>query len=143
MVISFLGPLATGAPMLTLAARIPAGFPSPAMDYAEERISLDQLMDLRAPHCFVARAQGDSMTGVGIYDGDLLIIDRSRQPEQGEIVVAAINGEPLVKILARVDGGLCLQSANARYGVIRLQESDQLDVWGVVRWSVRNHVRYT
>jgi DNA polymerase V len=142
MVISLLGPLADSEPLLALAARIPAGFPSPAMDFAEERVSLDALMGLRAPHCFVARAQGDSMTGIGIHDGDLLIIDRSRQAEPGEVVVAAINGEPLVKILARVEGSLCLLSANARYGVIQLSESDQLDVWGVVRWSVRHHGRY-
>ena len=81
-------------------------------------------------------------SGIGIFDGDLLIIDRSRTAEPGEVVVAAVNGESLVKILDRVDGVVGLRSANAAYGLIKVREGDELDVWGVVRWSVRKHGRY-
>jgi len=143
MSVSVLGPLEPGSTQLVAAdALIPAGFPSPALDYQQERISLDCLMDLRAPHSFVARAQGESLVGIGIFDGDLLIIDRSRTAEPGEVVVAAVNGESLVKILDRVDGVVGLRSANAAYGLIKVREGDELDVWGVVRWSVRKHGRY-
>lgn len=122
--------------------RIPAGFPSPAQDHLDEPISLDELLGLRAPHTFLARADGHSMTGVGIYDQDLLVIDRSRLPEPGQVVIAVLNNEPLVKIYDRQNDQVLLRSANPRYAPRYLLEGEELSVWGVVRYSIRSHGHY-
>lgn len=121
---------------------VPAGFPSPAQDHMEGKLSLDELLDIRAPHTYLARACGDSMQGVGIYDRDILIIDRSRLPEAGQIIIAALNGEPLVKIYDQSEGQIFLRSANPRYSPRYLLEGDELGVWGVVGYSVRCHGHY-
>lgn len=121
---------------------VPAGFPSPAQDHMEGTISLDDLMGIRAPHTYLARASGDSMVGVGIYDRDILIVDRSRMPESGQIIIAALNGECLVKIFDRQNGQTLLRSANKHFPPRYLLEGDELGVWGVVRYSVRCHGHY-
>ena len=121
---------------------IPAGFPSPAQDHLEGSISIDELLDIRAPHTYIARASGNSMLGVGIYDRDLLIVDRARMPEPGQIVIAALNGEPLVKIYDVQQGQVLLRSANTAYAPRYLLEGDELGVWGVVTHSVRHHGFY-
>lgn len=74
--------------------QVPAGFPSPAADHLEKHISLDELFDIRAPHVYLVKIEGESMMGAGIYDGDLVIVDRSREPQHGDIVIAGLNGEP-------------------------------------------------
>lgn len=143
MGVFLLGPAApsvVGLPVYTY--RIPAGFPSPAQDHTEGPISLDELMDLRAPHMYLARAAGHSMVGVGIGDGDILVIDRSRLPEPGQVVIAALNGEPLVKIYDIQQGQTILRSANSAYPPRYLLEGDELAVWGVVRYSIRSHEHY-
>lgn len=121
---------------------VPAGFPSPAQDHMEGALSLDELMGIRAPHTYLARASGNSMIGVGIFDRDILIVDRSRLPERGEIVIAALNGECLVKIYDEDDGQKLLRAANKHYPTRYLLEGDELGVWGVVRHSVRFHGHY-
>jgi DNA polymerase V len=77
--------------------RVSAGFPSPAQDHIEERISLDHLLEIHAPYTYLVRAHGDSMIRSGIYDGDLLVVDRSADAVQGDVIIAAINGDPVVK----------------------------------------------
>src|SRR5690625_1650616 len=77
------------------------GFPSPAQDHVEAPISLDDLLDIQAPHIYIVRASGNSMTGAGIYDGDWLIVDRSLTARHGHIIIAALHGEPLVRRLHR------------------------------------------
>lgn len=119
--------------------RVPAGFPSPAQDHIERQISLDELLDLRAPHTYLARAEGDSMIGAGIYSGDLLIVDRSLEAQHGEIVIAAVNNEPLVKRLVKRLDSIILQSENPHYPARHIMEGDELAIWGVVRYSVRSH----
>lgn len=119
--------------------RIPAGFPSPAADHVERQISLDELFQIRAPHVYLAQVEGDSMRGAGIHPGDILIIDRSREALHGEIVVAALNGEPLCKRLYRKQGVVILQSENPAYPPRHVLEGDELAIWGVVRHSVRDH----
>ena len=144
MRISLLGPAAP-SPELRFpfyAYRIPAGFPSPAQDHLEDPISLDELLELRAPHTFLARADGHSMTGVGIFDQDLLVIDRSRLPEPGQVVIAVLNNEPLVKIFDRQHDQVLLRSANPHFAPRYLLEGDELNVWGVVRYSIRSHGHY-
>ena len=142
MSVTLLGPVAmSGFPLPFYSFRVPAGFPSPAQDHIEQEISLDQLLELRAPHTYIARSEGYSMIGVGIHDGDLLIIDRSREAEHGDIVIAAVNNEPLVKRLSRQGGLIVLLSENEAYAPRYILEGDELRVWGVVRFSVRCHDR--
>jgi len=108
----------------------------------EGTISLDELMNIRAPHTYLARAAGDSMVHVGIFDRDILIVDRGREAERGEVIIAALNNEPLVKIFEQQGGQVILRSANPKYPPRYLLESEELYVWGVVPYSVRIHGKY-
>ncbi|TCD19167.1 translesion error-prone DNA polymerase V autoproteolytic subunit [Pseudomonas sp. IC_126] len=121
---------------------VPAGFPSPAQDHLEDSISLDELMNIRAPHTYLARAGGDSMIHVGIFDRDILVVERGRDAEKGEVIIAALNNEPLVKIFDRDGGQVILRSANPKYPPRYLLESEELYVWGVVPYSIRIHGKY-
>ncbi|WP_434120352.1 LexA family protein [Pseudomonas fortuita] len=121
--------------------RVPAGFPSPAADHVEKRISLDELLDVRAPHIYLVRVEGDSMIGAGIYPGDLVLVDRSVPPEPGHIVIAAANCEPLCKRLACEGSQVVLRSENPRYPSRYLLEGEELEIWGVVTYSVRSHAK--
>lgn len=98
--------------------------------------SLDDLLGLQAAHTYIVRAHGDGMTGAGIHDNDLLVVDRSLLANSGEVVVAAVNGEPLIRRLDILDGGFALLPANDRYPPIRITEGDELSIWGVVRWNL-------
>ncbi len=108
------------------------GFPSPAADYLEESLSLDQLLIEHPAATFFARAQGNSMIGAGIHDGDLLIIDRAFTARSGDVVIALLDGDLLVKRLQLKQGKAELHSENKDYPVILLSDEQQLDVWGVV-----------
>ena len=108
------------------------GFPSPAADYLEDRLSLDQLLIQHPAATFFARAQGDSMQGAGIHNDDLLIIDRSLTARSGDIVIALLDGELLVKRL-RINGQeTTLFSENPDYEPVVLVSGQTLNVWGVV-----------
>jgi DNA polymerase V len=140
MSITILGPLANGGEKLPVYAfHIPAGFPSPAADHIEKHISLDELFDIRAPHVYLAKIDGDSMRGAGIYDGDLVIVDRSIYAEHGDIVIAALNTEPLCKRLHMRENEVILLSENPKYPPRHVLEGDELVIWGVVKYSVRDH----
>lgn len=107
----------------------------------ERQISLDELFELRAPHVYLVQVDGDSMQGAGIYSGDLLIVDRSNEAEHGDIVIAAVNSEPVCKRLHRRNGAVILQSENSAYPPRHIMEGDELVIWGVVRYSVRDHAQ--
>lgn len=140
MSITFLGPLSAGGEKLPLYSfHVPAGFPSPAADHIEKHISLDELFDIRAPHVYLVKIDGDSMQGAGIYHGDIVIVDRSLDAEHGDIVIAALNTEPLCKRLHRRENELILMSENPRYPPRHVMEGDELVIWGVVKYSVRDH----
>lgn len=114
-------------------ARVSAGFPSPAEDYAETYLSLDELVNVRAPSVYLVRAGGDSLNGVGIFDGDVLVVDRAAVANQGEVVIALVDGEFTAKLLSYdQDGRPMLLPANPAYPAIILQEGEQLEIWGVV-----------
>lgn len=137
---SILGPIACGnASLPHYAFRVPAGFPSPAADHMEQPLSLDELFNLRAPHMYLVRIDGDSMQGAGIFDGDLVIVDRALEARHGHIVIAAVNGEPLCKRLQRVGAQIALRSENPRFAPRYLLEGDEFVIWGVVTFSVRSH----
>lgn len=113
--------------------RVSAGFPSPADDYAESYLSLDELVNVRAPSVYLVRAGGDSLTGVGIFDGDVLVVDRAAVANPGEVVIALIEGEFTAKVLSYgADGRPMLLAANPEYPAIILQDGEQLEIWGVV-----------
>jgi DNA polymerase V len=140
MSVTILGPLADGGAQLPLySSKVAAGFPSPAADHIEQHISLDQLLEIRAPHVYLVRIEGRSMEGAGIYDGDLAVVDRSIAPEHGRIVIAALNGEPVCKRLTKRGAEIILVSENAGYPPRYILEGDELSIWGVVTFSVRSH----
>lgn len=113
--------------------RVSAGFPSPADDYAETYLSLDELVNVRAPSVYLVRAGGDSLNGVGIYDGDVLVVDRAAVSNQGEVVIALINGEFTAKVLSYdANGRPVLLAANPAYPSITFQDGEALEIWGVV-----------
>ena len=138
-----LGPLQRSRTVLPLFdARVPAGFPSPALDHMEHKLSLDALMDLQAPHTYVVAVSGDSMSGAGIFDGDYLIVSRAIPAKPGHVVVACLNGDVLVKRLAQEQGQYILQSENPAYSPRYILENDELTIWGVVTHSLRNHLTH-
>lgn len=140
MAFSILGQLQEGASKIPLYSfQVPAGFPSPAADHIEKHLSLDELFEIRAPHVYLVKIEGDSMEGAGIFTGDLVIVDRSRYAEHGDIVIAALNDEPVCKRLYMRDDHVMLQSENSRYPARHVMECDELAIWGVVRYSIRDH----
>ena len=140
MSVTILGPLSAGGEKLPLYSfQVPAGFPSPAADHIEKHISLDELFDIRAPHVYLVKIEGDSMEGAGIYSGDLVVVDRSLYAEHGDIVIAALNSEPVCKRLHMRNNVFILQSENPKYPARYVMEGDDLVIWGVVKYSVRDH----
>jgi DNA polymerase V len=116
--------------------RIPAGFPSPADEYAESALDLNTYLVRNKTATFFFRVIGDSMTGANIHDGDLLVVDRSIGPRHGHIVLAVINNEYTVKRLHRLNGVIELHADNPAYPPLRFQENDEVQIWGVVTGAV-------
>lgn len=108
------------------------GFASPAADYLQETLSLDQLLIRHPAATFFARAKGQSMEGAGIFDDDILIIDRSLTAKSGDVIIALLDGELIVKRLVCAQGKAILQSEHPDYPPITLDSEQGLDVWGVV-----------
>ena len=113
------------------ASRVPAGFPSPADDYVDQRLDLNDLIDRPAATFFV-KVTGHSMTGASINDGDLLVVDRSIEAVDGKIVIAAVNGELTVKRLAMTSGEVWLMPENPAFSPLQLKEGLDCVIWGVV-----------
>lgn len=123
-------PSGTLLPLFT--STVAAGFPSPAEDHIEASLSLDELCIRHPASTFFLRVSGDSMTGLGIFDGDVLVVDRSLTPQPGMVVVAIVSGSFTCKRLD-LEGGLpVLRAANPSYPDIRLGEGEELEVFGVV-----------
>ena len=111
---------------------ISAGFPSPAEDFKEERISLDNELIKNKEATFFARVSGQSMIGAGLDDKDLLVIDRSLEPANNKIAVCFLDGEFTVKRLKIDEDGLWLQPENPNYPIIRITEENDFIIWGIV-----------
>ena len=125
---------------LELASSIKAGFPSPAEDY--RRNSLDFNRDLiRHPEStFYGLVDGDSMQDAGICDGDIAVIDRSLDAQDGDVVVAYVNNEFTIKFLDlshKAEGYIELSPSNPRFSPIRITPSDDFQIWGVVVWTIK------
>lgn len=116
---------------------VPAGFPSPAEDYVEGTLDLNEYLVRNQAATFFVRAVGDSMQEAGIESGDLLVVDRSLEPGTGRIVIAAVGGELTVKRLEERNGSLLLMPANPAYAPLDVTEDESFAVWGVVTAVVR------
>jgi DNA polymerase V len=113
-------------------APVEAGFPSPAGDYIETPLDLNELLISRPAATFFVRARGESMIGAGIQNGDLLVVDRSLAVLSGDCVVAVLNGDFTVKRFVRAADGVRLEPANRAYKAIEVTEDGGVEVWGVV-----------
>jgi len=112
--------------------KVAAGFPSPAADYEGKRISLDELCIKNWSATYFMVVEGDSMKGAGIFDGDLVVIDRSRKAKIGDVIVTFLNGGYTVKYLRKYEGLVYLSPANPDYPPIPIQDLDNFEIWGVV-----------
>ena len=111
---------------------VSCGFPSPAEQYIESPLDLNDLLIKRPAATFFVRAAGDSMLGAGIRPGDILVVDRSATPLDGSIVIACVDGEFTVKYLRCDDAGFRLEPANRKYKAIAFPEGRELRIFGVV-----------
>ncbi|MFO8827602.1 translesion error-prone DNA polymerase V autoproteolytic subunit [Legionella pneumophila] len=114
------------------ASKIQAGFPSPADDYIEGYLDLNTKFIKHPSATFVLQATGDSMVEAGIFSGDWLLVDRSIEPSDGRIVIAAVNGELTVKRLSKKGGIVQLLPANPKFKPIEITEENEMVIWGVV-----------
>lgn len=117
--------------------RVSAGFPSPAQDYIEQTLDLNQLCIKHPAATFFVRVEGDSMIEAGIYPSDILVVDRSIQAEHGDIVVASLHGEFTVKELA-LRPTTRLVPRNKAYQPIGISECSDLEIFGVVTSVIRH-----
>jgi DNA polymerase V len=116
---------------------ISAGFPSPADDFKEIRISLDKELVGNQDSTFYARVNGNSMEGAGLSDGDLIVIDRSLNPENNKIAVCFIDGEFTVKRIKIIRNKLYLKPENKDYKEIEIKEDNELLIWGIVTFVIK------
>lgn len=110
---------------------VAAGYPSPAQDYFDGRIDLNEHLIKDITSTFVVRVTGDSMERAGISDGDELIVNRALEPKDGSVVIAVLDGELTVKRLRITPSGVVLQAENPRYPDIRVPGLSELTIWGV------------
>lgn len=125
----------TKMPMFTKS--VAAGFPSPATDYCESRLDLNDLCVKHPAATYFVRAQGDSMIEAGIYPGDVLVVDRSLTAKHGDIVIATLNGELTVKKLA-TKPKLRLVPMNSNYSPVEIPEGTDLEIFGVATTAVHS-----
>lgn len=111
---------------------ISAGFPSPAEDFKEQRLSLDKELIKNKEATFFARVSGQSMIGAGLDDHDLLVIDRSLEPAHNKIAVCFLDGEFTVKRLKVTKEGIWLQPENPNYPIIKITDENNFVIWGIV-----------
>jgi len=116
---------------------ISAGFPSPADDFKEIRISLDKELVKNKDATFYARVDGDSMIGARLEDGDLLVIDRSLNTENGRVAVCLIDGDFTVKRIKKEKNKLFLVPENKKYKKLEIKEENELTIWGIVQYVIK------
>lgn len=123
-------------------AGIRAGFPTPAEDYISESIDLNKDLIRHPASTFYGRVSGDSMVEEGISDGDILVIDKSVEPEEGDLAVCCLDGEfTLKRIHVTTDGDILLMPSNKNYKPIRITEYNEFAVWGIVVYTIKQNRR--
>lgn len=120
-----------------ITAGIKAGFPSPAADFDGTKISLDAVLVKNREATFYAKASGTSMTGAGIDDGDVLVIDRSLEPRNNKVAVCLLDGEFTVKRIKVSKDEMLLMPENKAFEPIKITEENQLIIWGIVTYVIK------
>ena len=120
-----------------ITAGIKAGFPSPAADFDESKISLDAVLVKNRETTFYAKASGTSMIGAGIDDGDIMVIDRSLEPKNNKVAVCFLDGEFTVKRIKITKEEVFLMPENKLFDPIKITEENQLIIWGIVTYVIK------
>jgi len=115
---------------------ISAGFPSPADDFIDKTLDLNEFLITHPSATFFVRVEGTSMIDAGIHPGDILIVDKSLEPRPGSIVIAVLDGEFTVKRFQRSDGRCYLLAANPDFKPIEITDSMLVEIWGVVTYVI-------
>lgn len=124
-----------------IAGTVVAGFPSPAEQYAEPPLDLNELLIKRPAATFFVRVSGNSMIDANIADGDLLVVDRSLRPTSGDIIIASIDGDFTVKYFQKTPNGIKLVPANPAFKEIALKPGQELDYFGKVIACIHRFVK--
>lgn len=135
------GPLLVSSPpihVLELMATVRAGFPSPAEDLGAKRIDLTAKLIKHPQATFLMKARGESMKEAGIFDGDVLVVDRAIQARSGHVVIAVIEGEFVCKTLSMRAGRMKLKAANPGHPDIVPKDSQTVEIWGVVIHAIKS-----
>ena len=123
-------------PLPIYLANVQAGFPSPAEDYLDKTLDLNELLIAHPAATFFVRVAGDSMQNAGIFSGDILVVDRSLEAADNKIVIAIVGGEFTVKRLKIREGRISLVPENPSYPVLEMKEGSDFQVWGVVTYVI-------
>jgi DNA polymerase V len=119
-------------------AKISAGFPSPAEDYIDKNLDLNEYLIKHPSSTFFVRVEGDSMINAGIHSGDILIVDRALEPADNKIIIAVLNGELTVKRIQKGKDKLYLIPENDEFKPITITEETDFQVWGVVTYVIHS-----
>jgi len=128
--------LSTRYACLVCLVPVSAGYPSPADDYLDGSLDLNQHLIKHPTATFFVRVAGESMREAGIHSGDVLIVDRALTPSDGSVIIAVVNGELTVKRLSKRQGKLMLMPENQQYPPLSITETTAFEVWGVVTYVI-------
>lgn len=120
-------------------ASVPAGFPSPADEYLDRPLDFNELLIEQPAATFAVRVTGDSMSGAGIYPGDIAVVNRAASPTDRSIILAIIDGEFTIKRFRKQAGRIWLEAENPAYTRIEIGEGQSFEVFGVIKRSIRMH----
>lgn len=123
-------------PLSLFSSAVQAGFPSPAEDYIEKKLDLNELIIKHPAATFFVKVEGESMRNAGILSGDMLVVDRSLQPAHGKIVVAVVNGEFTVKRILFHKDRVQLRAENENFPSIEIERDSDFQIWGVVTYVI-------
>jgi len=126
-------------PLPMVEGGISAGFPSPAQDYIDLKIDLNKELITNPSSTFYGRVKGSSMKDAGILDGDILVIDKSLEPQDGDTAVCFIDGEFTLKYIKIEPDAVYLVPANSKFQPIKVTEENNFCIWGVVTYSIKSH----
>jgi len=118
---------------------VSAGFPSPAADFLDIAIDLNQYLIKNPSSTFIVRTTGNSMVGAGISDGDILIVDKSLQPENNKIAICVLDNDFTVKRLKVTKQGIWLMPENPTFSPKKITEFEDFEIWGIVTYSIKQH----